>query len=294
MMCIYTCPTIINLMKKLKLKIYFYDMFESNLEKKIKNIKDKVLVIIPIFYGFKPWINYIKLGQKFKNKIFILIDGAQAAYSHLEYRTPLKGAILSCPHKSLGINDGSILRLSKIDAIQRINYNCLKKEKRFNKIKKNSRILLNSSDTQKEKKGLILSKKLENWKSLPPKKISSISLQKFLNIDQDKHRIIRIKNYKFILKNLGKYFPKIKNLQLGTPFGYPLLFEKREKLLQILHKERVFASPLWHNNRYVNKKFKNAYLFKKNFLSLPLDQRYTIKDLKEMIKRVKFALRKIK
>ena len=44
--------------------------YEKSLGKKIQMLDGKVLVIIPVFYGFKPWIDYISLQNKFKNKIF--------------------------------------------------------------------------------------------------------------------------------------------------------------------------------------------------------------------------------
>ncbi len=294
-MCNYTWPAIPTLMKKLKLKISFFDLFEKKIEEKILKLEGRVLVIIPVFYGFKPWIDYKKLEKKFGNKIFVLIDAAQTAYGHLEYKSPKNGAILSCPHKSLGVNDGGILRFKKINDKQKKNYDLLKREKIFLLIKKNSRILLNSNDSIKEKKGLKISKKLEeNWNSFPPKKMSIKSLNKFRSISPLKHRIDRLKNYKYLYKHLKRYFINSKELKLGTPFGYPLLFKKRDALIKILHKDRVFATGLWSNNPYISKKFKNSYYFKKNFLTIPVDQRYDINDLVILVQRVKDALKKIK
>ena len=44
----------------------------------------------------------MSLQNKFKDKVTILIDGAQTAYSHIYY--PIKKIfMLSCPHKSLGL-----------------------------------------------------------------------------------------------------------------------------------------------------------------------------------------------
>ena len=42
---------------------------------------------------------------------------------------------------------------------------------------------------------------------------------------------------------MKKNFYHIKYLRLGTPFGYPILTKKRrDKLIRLLHKERIFAT----------------------------------------------------
>lgn len=295
LLCNYTWPAIPDLLKKLNLKVYFYDLFQKNLEREIKNTKGRLLIIISVFYGFKPWIDYKKIQKKFNNKVFILIDGAQTAYAHLDYSMPSEGAILSCPHKSLGVNDGAILRVSKINISKKKNYASLKHEKKFNIYKKLSREFTNSGNLKKEKKGLKISKKLEEkWKSMPEKKMSESSLKKFLKIDSKKHKQIRLKNFWYVKDQLKNFNVFPKNLTPGCPFGFPILHKKRDKIFKYLHKKRVFCTALWNNNKYSNKKYKNAYLFKKQFLSIPIDQRYKISDLKKLVNTVKLAFKVVK
>ena len=128
-MCAYTWPAIPNLMKKLDLKIDFYDLFEKNIEKRLNKMEGKVLLIVSVFYGFKPWLDLIKLSKKFNKKIYILIDSAQTAYGHLEYSVPKNGAILSCPHKSLSTNDGAVLAISELSKNLLLSYKSLKEKK---------------------------------------------------------------------------------------------------------------------------------------------------------------------
>lgn len=294
LMCNYTWPAIPELMKKLKLKIGFYDLYEKSLEKKIQMLDGKVLVIIPVFYGFKPWIDYISLQNKFKNKISILIDGAQTAYSHIYYPIKKNIYVLSCPHKSLGIGDGAILKYSTINKLQKKNYLKLTEEKGFSSIKIKSRKLLNSGNLTKEKVGLKLSKKLEEaWASFPSKRMSKSSYQMLIRTDPKKHKKLRINNFEYMKKNLKKIFKPIDKLDPICPFGYPILFKKREKLLKELYKKRIFATSLWDKNKYITKKYKNSYLYKKNFLALPLDQRYSYKDLDEMMMKIKKIVKRI-
>tara|TARA_X000000950_G_C13900420_1_gene654663 strand:- start:2274 stop:3317 length:1044 start_codon:yes stop_codon:yes gene_type:complete len=291
LLCNYTWPAIPELMKKLNLKVDFYDLFEKNIINKLNRNNGETLLIVPIFYGFKPWINYIALGQKINRNVHILLDGAQTAFAHNQYILPKYGSILSCPHKSLGINDGAILKISNLSLSQLKDYNSLKRENEFLKIKKISRKLLNSGDKLLENKGLRLSKKLEEtWASIPEKKISIESLNKLKFINQQFHIKERIKKFNFLKKHFEKYRILPNNLELGCPFGFPILHKKRDKLIELLHRERVYATSLWSKNKYVTNKFKNSKLYSKQFLALPLDQRYNIDDLNEMVRRVKIAL----
>lgn len=295
LMCAYTWPAIPDLMKNLNLKIGFYDLFEKNIDKKLNKMEGKVLLIVSVFYGFKPWLDLIKISKKYKEKVFIFIDSAQTAYGHQEYSLPNNGAILSCPHKSLSINDGAVLLLSKLNKELFLSYKKLKREKNFTIIKNKSRKLLNSNNLNLEKKGLALSKKLEEaWQSFPPKKISIKSYRDFLKIDPIAHRTIRKKNFEFLSKFMKEKFTNINNLKLGTPFGYPILTKKRDDLIREFHKRRIFATKLWFNNQYINKKYPMALKFKKEFLAFPLDQRYEVGDLDEMKKRINIVLKKIR
>ena len=293
LMCAYTWPAIPDLMKKLNLKIDFYDLFEKNIEKKLQKMSGQILLIVSVFYGFQPWLNLLKISRKFKGKVFILIDSAQTAYGHKDYKIPRNGAILSCPHKSLSTDDGSILALCKIDAKKLSSYDKLKREKNFTTIKNKSRKLLNSNKLNLEKKGIKLSRKLEEkWNSFPPKKISKQSYDKFIKMDPTYHKLTRRKNFKYLSNFMKKEFGNIKNLKLGTPFGYPVLTKNRDNLIKKLHKERIFATKLWFNNPYIKKKYPMALKFKKEFLAFPLDQRYKLKDLDVMKKRINKVLKR--
>lgn len=286
LMCAYTWPAIPKLMQDLKLKINFFDMYQENIEKIIKKLPGNILLIVPVFYGFKPWINYYKISKKYKN-VFVLLDAAQTAFGNIDYKTPINGAILSCPHKSTSINDGSVLKLYKINNELFKKYKKLKSDFQFSKIKKNSRIFLNSMNRKIELKGLKCSKKLEeNWKSFPPKKITPASINQFIKINSYLHKKIRLQNYYCLKRIIGKKFKTIANLNPGVPFGYPTLIKNRDKIIKKLHKERIYATPLWSKSDYINKKFKTAFKYKKKFLAFPIDQRYSVNDIKKMGKKI--------
>ena len=286
LMCSYTWPAIPKLMKDLKLKIYFFDMYQKAIEKILKKITGNILLIVPVFYGFQPWINYLKISEKYKN-VFVLLDAAQTAFGHKDYKVPLNGAILSCPHKSTSINDGAILKLYKINKDLYNNYIKIKPDYRFSKIKKKTRILLNSMNKKKELLGIKYSKKLEeSWKSAPPKKITPTSFNEFSRINYYLHKKKRLQNFYCLKSIIGNRFKIIPNLNLNTPFAYPSLINNRDKVIKKLHSKRIYATPLWPKSIFINKKFKHALKFKKKFLAFPIDQRYSINDIKNMGKQI--------
>ena len=123
--------------------------------------------------------------------------------------------------------------------------------------------------------------------------MSKSSYQMLIRTDPKKHKKLRINNFEYMKKNLKKIFKPIDKLDPICPFGYPILFKKREKLLKELYKKRIFATSLWDKNKYITKKYKNSYLYKKNFLALPLDQRYSYKDLDEMMMKIKKIVKRI-
>ena len=282
LMCSYTWPAIPKLMKDLKLKIYFFDMYQKGVEKILKKLTGNILLIVPVFYGFKPWINYLKISEKYKN-VFVLLDGAQTAFGHKDYKVPINGAVLSCPHKSTSINDGAILKLHKINKDLYNNYKKIKPDYRFSKIKKKTRILLNSMNQKKELLGIKYSKKLEeSWKSAPPKKITQASFSEFSRINYYLHKKKRLQNFYCLKSIIGNKFKTIPNLTPGTPFAYPSLINNRNKVIKKLHSKRIYATPLWPKSFFINKKFKHALKFKKKFIAFPIDQRYSINDIKNM------------
>ena len=45
------------------LEIDFYDLFEKNSEKKLKKMQGQTLLIVSVFYGFKPWLDLLRISK---------------------------------------------------------------------------------------------------------------------------------------------------------------------------------------------------------------------------------------
>lgn len=292
-LCAYTWPAIPRLINKYSLKNYFYDFYEKNIDHLIESIEGSILLIVPIFYGSRPLLNYKRISQKYKNKIHLLLDGAQTSFAHIDYAVPTNGSILSCPHKSTSLNDGAILFSKSFNKKMIANYNNLKEGIKFSKIKKKSRKLMSLNNKQKELEGLLLIKSQEEvWKSDPPRKMTNISKKTLFYLDAKKHKLIRRRNFFYLKKLLNDILPPLLDFKKGTPFAYPTIVNNRATFLKKLHNNNVYATALWYDIKLNKKKFPYAYKFSKKLIAFPIDQRYSLKDLKLMAKIIKLSLSK--
>ena len=292
-LCAYTWPAIPRIMSRYSLKNYYFDFYEKNIDQLINNIKGKILVIVPLFYGSQPILNYKKISKKYKNKIHLLLDGAQTSFAHIDYEVPTNGSILSCPHKSTSINDGAILHSKIFNKKMFTNYHTLKEDFKFSVLKNKTRKLMNLNNPLKEKEGLFLIKSQEEvWKSDPPKKMIKININKFLYIDEKKHKIIRRRNFFYLKKLLEEILPPTLQFKKGTPFAYPTLVNNRDVFLKKLHKNKVYATSLWFDVDVKKKDFPTAYKYSKKLIAFPIDQRYSLKDIALMAEIIKFLINK--
>ena len=196
--CAYTWPEIPNMMKRYNCEIGTYDFMQKDIVDLIKGLPGRCLVIVPVFYGYDPWIDYKSLALELGDKAFVLLDAAQTAFGFDDYSAPSGGAVLSCPHKATAINDGAVLVMDQITESESLEYKRLQAGNQFYLIKKEGRTLLDSGDEKKERKGIELVTQLEEtWCSDPPQRMTNKSYRELLYIDADSHAVIRRQNYKY-------------------------------------------------------------------------------------------------
>jgi hypothetical protein len=109
----------------------------------------------------------------------------------------------------------------------------------------------------------------------------------FLNKYLDRHLVyedlkkvknIRKKNYSFFYNR----FKDINMLKLRKkahgPLYFPLLLNKGEQIRRVLNEKKIYTPILWKNLKK-KKQFSFEYYLAKNCIFLPIDQRYSIKDM---------------
>jgi hypothetical protein len=282
--CAYTWPEIPNMMRRYNCEVGTFDFMQENILDLIQRLPGRCLVIIPIFYGFDPWIDYMSIAEKLEGKAFVLLDGAQTAFGYEDYPVPKFGAVLSCPHKATSINDGAILLMDEIEDFDKLNYKSLDTGDQFSLIKKNGRKLLASQNEKEELKGLELVVQLEEtWPSDPPQRMTLKSYNELSYIDASSHYFARKQNYDYLKGRLESYFLQLpEKLNMRVPFAYAVLMKNRKILIEKLTMKRVFATSLWHNAIYDEEIHPNAADLASNLIAFPIDQRYDIGDMDEL------------
>ena len=290
--CAYTWPEIPAMMERYNLKIGLFDFGQKDILNLVKSLPSPCLIIVPVFYGFNSWIDYLNLDNEIENNNFILVDAAQTAFGFENYKLPKSGAVMSCPHKATALNEGCVLAVNNVSDEKLLSQKKLEPAEAFSSIRKASRLLLDSNDTVKEQIGLSLVEKLEEtWPSDPPQQITKNSLSQLSLLDKLEHEKIRKDNYKVLSDLLQNYFYPVISEESGVPFAYPVLTKNRKKIIEKLKEKRVFATPLWPNARHNKLDHPKASLFVNQLMALPIDQRYNIDDMENLAKIVLNAIK---
>ena len=72
------------------------------------------------------------------------------------------------------------------------------------------------------------------------------------------------------------------------------LEEKRDKIVEMLRKDHVFCTRIWHTPIILNKEeFPNTFEAAKRVINFPLQNHYTEKDIKKIIEAVKRVIKDV-
>lgn len=264
----FICSSIIDICKKYNIDIIFYEI-DINFKPVSIAAQNYDWVYIVNYYGQlkKEQIDFYK--AKFTN---LIIDNAQAyfdvAYTNVH-------TIYTC-RKFFGVSDGAFLYTNrKLDkdfpidlSYNRINYILGRYEKTASEfyheyVNNNKRFM-----------------------DEPIKKMSKLTLNLLHALNYESISKTRKENFMYLHSNLKKF----NNLNLiipEGPFSYPFYINGGEKLRYVLQKKRIYIPTLWPNvldNPFSSELEKHMAL---NILPLPIDQRYTVKEMDKLIKEIK-------
>ena len=139
--CAYTWPEIPRMMERHNCVVGYFDFMQKEILGLIESLPGRCYIVVPVFYGFQPWIDYQSLARELGDKAFVLLDAAQTAFGFENYSPPVGGAVMSCPHKATSLNDGAVLVMHQINEKELIEQQGLKPAREFHFIKKQSRKL---------------------------------------------------------------------------------------------------------------------------------------------------------
>lgn len=251
-----------------------YEFYKINNQLEISNhpqLEANEFIIYCDFFGVKS--DYAKrLIAIYKNKL--IFDNSHSFF-HKGYKA---NASFTTARKYFGVPDGAFLYLNKD--------NHLKKELKRNvnvSINHNVHSLLGLQDlafsefSEYEK---VLDSKIEN--------ISIISEKLLSNVDFAKVKTIRNRNFNFFRKE----FNEINTIEINDNeedcFCYPLLLENPINISK-LHSNKIFIPSYWKDT--IVRENKDLYEFEcklsNELLPLPIDHRYSLKDLKRVTALIK-------
>jgi hypothetical protein len=257
LICAYSCPPVVAMLERLGIAISRYDIGED--VQLVRSRARKIdLTIIPALFGGKPILD----PDLFK---FRLIDAAQTAFGYLDYPVP----VLACPRKTTSLPDGAILRLPRGEP--RISQ--LSIARTAIALKTTARVLWHSGNTELAQHYNTLAEAA--W-PLEPCRMSPESVLNLQQMDMEWYAERRKQNYAVLFRRLRDI---THHLVIGTPYCYPILVDKRDEVLDVLHYERIYANRLWWNAEFDRNQFPNSAKYVDQLICLPVDQRHNESDM---------------
>lgn len=268
----YTCDVILEPVEKLNLDYEFYDV-NFNLEPLFdySNIKQDEFFLYTNYFGIKDsFIN--TLIQRITENI--IIDNAQALFS------PVVTSISQfySPRKFVGVADGGFLYTDK------------KLDQEFEKDVSYQRMshLLKRIDLSAEQGYTDFSENDKSLENQPIKRMSNLTERILSGIDYQSIKKQRKENFLFLHETLKK--KNLLSIELSDdsiPMVYPFRTHD-ENLRQKLINERIYCATYWPNVFNWCDADKNSYIIAKEIIALPIDQRYSINDMKKILECIMY------
>lgn len=239
----------------------FLPIFEKELE------HDEYLYIVN-YYGQISDSMILDYKTKFNNVIFDYVQSFfQRPISNID-------TIYSC-RKFFGVPDGSYLSTeSRLDENLELGQSSSRMEHILGRFEGQA------SDYYNEFKN-----NDESFKKLPIQKMSTLTRNILGAIDYDKILESRNRNYKYLHNELAH--KNILKLKLSEgPFAYPYYVKNGIQIRKKLAKKKIYIPTLWPNVLKENSRESIEYKYASNILPLPCDQRYSINDMKILLREL--------
>ncbi|MBN1217140.1 MAG: hypothetical protein JXA99_17100 [Candidatus Lokiarchaeota archaeon] len=262
----YTCDVMLYPLKKLSIPYNFY-----HIDKKLepifdyKRLKRNEYFVYTNYFGIKDC--YIKkISMECNN---LIIDNAQAFFSFA-----VKGVdTFYSARKFFGVPDGAYLYTSSM----------LKEKFKQDNSANRFRHLIGRVENSPENAYSLFKKNEQSLYRQSIKTMSNITRRILKNIDYERAKNIRLENFNYLEKALKK--SNLLNIKLdknSVPMVYPY-FTKKKDLRNRLIKNRIFVAQYWPNvYEWVSKNCYEYYLTN-NLIPLPIDQRYSVDDMKNIL-----------
>jgi len=266
----YTCDVLLEPIKKLNINYEFYDI-DFNLEPifDYSKIKDSEIFLYTNYFGIKDkFINI--LCERFFDKI--VIDNAQSFFS-----LPITGIdTFYSPRKFVGVADGGFLSSDK-----KINLD-FERDHSYDRMSH----LLKRIDLSAEEAYPDFCANDRSLENQPIKLMSNLTkkILSTLNFDDIKKR--RKENFAFLNESLKENnLIKIDISEDSVPMIYPFRTKNKDLKKQLINK-KIYCATYWPNVFEWCSEETNSYILAEEIIALPIDQRYSINDMRKILENV--------
>lgn len=263
---IFLCDSVYKLLKKYNYEYEFYKIREDFKPDLNTKFEDTEYLYIVNYYGQLNDEDILKLKEIYGN---IIIDN-----THSFFQRPLSGIdiIYNC-RKWFGVSDGAYLftdiflneKLEKDISKSRINHLIGRYEGTASEYYEEFQI----NDAKFEK--------------LELKLMSNLTHNLLKAVDYENIKRMRLKNYEVLATGLKEInLLSLKNDNI--PFCYPLYIRNGKYLRKKLIENKIYIPLLWPNVLEEIEKTSVEYSYANDILPIPCDQRYSLNDMKYVVK----------
>lgn len=268
----YVCDSILKPIIEEKVNYEYYyinEKFEPVIDKQILN---EECILYVNYFGINN-TNVYKVKDMFKN---VIIDNTQAFFE-----MPLDDTdTIYSARKFFGVSDGGYLYTNKILDEK------LEEETSYDR----SEYLLKRIDITATESYELFRKNQEYINKCGMKRMSRLTSAILSSVDYEKCKSIRNENFMYLhenLKNINEL--KLDSSNLNGPMLYPLIINDNN-LRSMLIKNNIYVATYWNEVKEKVTSKKYEYYLTEKMIPIPIDQRYIVEDMKNIIELVKESL----
>lgn len=278
--------------------IYMYYKIKSNLKIDVKDLESKITedieyVFIVHYFGTYSDKETVETLNRIKDKdIKIIEDISHSLYTYDKYGIGYGDYVIGSIRKWISIPDGGFL--SAKETLPEIQL-----EEGTNTYSQNylaAQIMkfkyLNNKNLDKEKfldlNSIAMDSLFSDYKL---REISKISKNYIKSYDMKPVINKRIENYDYLYKNIKGLIrdlnPLIKRKPGEVPFGFPIVSNQRDELLDYLIKQDIYCNIHWEIDEQKSKNNSEIKEISNKIMTVPCDQRYGKKEMNYIIEVIK-------
>lgn len=264
----FTCESVLKAISRTRTSYDFYNI-DFNLEPRLdKKIDKREYVLYTNYFGLKD-LGVKRAARRFDN---LIVDNSQAFFSQPLNNVP---SFYSC-RKFFGVPGGSYLYLENADV------------NRYPADVSHDRCshLLKRRDVGAEAGYEEFKRNDSAFEERPIRRMSKLTDALMKSIDYERVASQRKKNFEFIREHLGERNELHFNATASSvPLSYPLLIRKRGLRKKLIEK-KIFLPCYWPSVAQACNADTVEYELAKYTLHLPVDQRYSVSDMRKMLEVV--------